>query len=281
VAVAAATDATVSVSNGEIVLHGSDGGDDVIVEASDATGTSWIVSDFGPPALDPGAGCAARSQQSVICDGPVADIVADLDSGNDFMSDDTFFNPGTLPQIVHGGPGSDRLDGSGSDDQLFGEAGDDSFVPHDPTSADLYSGGAGRDRLIYKVSGWSGGVSVTADGTPNDGHAGEKDNVGADIEIVRGTGFDDVISIPKGDLYGVDGNDELSLTSAGGRIYGGDGTDTLNAGPGRALLFGGRGPDTLNSSNGVPNSDDCGGRADVANVDAVDTTVNCETVNGP
>jgi Ca2+-binding RTX toxin-like protein len=209
----------------------------------------------------------------------VSDIVADLDSGNDFMIDDTFSFPATLPQIVHGGPGNDRLDGSEAGDQLFGEAGDDTFVPHNDRGADLYSGGGGRDRLVYKVSAGPRGVNVTEDGSPNDGHAGEGDNVEANIEIVHGSRYDDTMSIPKGDLFGDQGNDALRLTSAGGQLHGGPDKDVLDAGPGRAKLFGEHGPDVLNSSNGVPNVDDCDGNQDVANVDALDTTVKCETVN--
>jgi hypothetical protein len=276
---AATGSASAEVSDGHIYFQGTAERDSVYVRASDASATSWRVTDFVDGGVAAGAGCSTNDQYSVICAGPVSDIVADLGGGRDFMTDDTYVYPPTLPQIVYAGPGDDFLFGSESGDLLYGQAGDDEFVTRDSTFPDVFRGGLGRDRLTYRVSPGPGGVTVTEDGVADDGHAGEGDNVGADIELIHGTNYDDVLSIPKGDLYGLEGDDHVSLTSGSGRIFGGANADTLDAGPRRTLLFGGHGPDVLESSNGVPNVDDCDGAKDIANVDPLDTTVGCETVN--
>ena len=52
------------------------------------------------------------------------------------------------------------------------------------------------------------------------------------------------------DLYGYEGNDNLSGGAGDDRLYGGDGNDTLNGNAGNDILDGGRGDDSLNGGSG-------------------------------
>ena len=94
---------------------------------------------------------------------------------------------------------------------------------------DIIDGKGGTDRVDYQGS--PGGVVVNLlTGTASDGWGGT-DSL-ANIEIVRGSGFNDYISggANNNDLVGLAGNDTL---------LGGDGQDTLTGGAGNDLLDGG------------------------------------------
>lgn len=149
---------------------------------------------------------------------------------------------------IKGGGGADTISGgpagspcSGDVDVLEGGAGDDKFdMGSAADCADSVSGGDGKDTVDYQARpmvGVSFGVTVSADGTANDGATGasEGDNVKNDVEVILGTAFDDVIT-------GSAGNDEL---------HGNAGADTLNGLAGDDTLFGGPGADTLNGGDGA------------------------------
>jgi Ca2+-binding RTX toxin-like protein len=127
-----------------------------------------------------------------------------------------------------GSPFGDVLTGDAGDNALSGEAG-----------ADSLDGGAGRDRLsggpgddVVTYVNHPVAVSVSLDGTPNDGAAGENDDVGADVESVTGSAFADT-------LVGNGGPNALS---------GGNGDDTLDGQEGTDTLAGGAGSDAVDYS---------------------------------
>ena len=209
------------------------------------------------------------------CDAP-ASVVANLGDGEDAMFDwegpsTIDGGPGSDPVLrghggadtINGGPGSDALFGGDGDDILNGGEGDDvlegfgRISPEQPvqhTGTDVYVGGAGTDFLDY--AGKTENLSISIDGAANDGALGEADNVGVDVEIVRGgDGADTMVGGAAADqLDGWGGNDELRgdagedvLLGGSGddRAFGADGQDTIEGGDGSDLVDGGAGVDTL------------------------------------
>jgi len=127
--------------------------------------------------------------------------------------------------ILQGGSGNDDLAGAVGDDELNGGDGDDTL--DGSFGADLLVGGSGADTVDY--SSQSAPVSVTIDGTADDGLSGEEDNVELDVEnVVGGTG-DDVLV----------GSDQPNA------LQGGAGNDFFDGGLGADVLVGGAGIDDV------------------------------------
>ncbi len=219
--------------------------------------------------------------------------------------DDLFGRPNT-PDWLEGGPGNDELEGDSSRDTLDGGSGNDSLKGEDDddllrggSGADLYLGGPGDDRLATSSDGdefqggvgfdtldytdwWEfdtscfpdpcpRGVTVTFDGTANDGnfdrddpdHLTPLDNVQDDVETVIGTAvadtFDGGTAVLQQTFDGAGGDDAIAggsgadiLTGAGGvdSVAGGSGADTLTGGSGDDSLAGDAGSDTLAGESG-------------------------------
>jgi Ca2+-binding RTX toxin-like protein len=110
------------------------------------------------------------------------------------------------------------INGMGGDDTLLGTAERDTFI-----------GGDGNDTVDY--SGRTENLTITLDGQPNDGAAGENDDIAADIEnVIGGLGNDTIV-----------GNDQRN------RLDGGAGDDHLTGGGARDVLIGGNGDDTADA----------------------------------
>jgi len=162
--------------------------------------------------------------------GPGADAIF---GGDGTGADDT----------VIGGPGPDAVHGGGGDDLVMGGDGDD-FLDGGP-GADLLRGDGGNDRLAGRsgpdsIGGGDGSdvadysdattpVTAAPDGAPNDGAAGEGDNVDVDVEGAAGGSDSDVLVGNGGD----------------GAFTGGDGDDRIDPGPGADSVTGGPGFDAV------------------------------------
>src|SRR4029453_19394225 len=105
--------------------------------------------------------------------------------------------------------------------------------------------------------------------TPDDGEAGEKDYIDADVEtLIGGSGNDKLTGstytgAPLGytknnklvgnsgndTLTGLDGNDSLEGGEGNDSLVGGDGNDNLKPGPGTDQVIGGNGTDTADYSD--------------------------------
>jgi Ca2+-binding RTX toxin-like protein len=134
--------------------------------------------------------------------GPVGGAArAFLDGGNG----DDALSGGAHADLLHGGSGDDTLRGYADSDQLYGDGGSDKLI-----------GGQGYDYAHY--DGSSVPVTVSLDGAPNDGAAGESGN--ADTEAVWGG-------------------------SAGDELTGNDGPNVLDGNGGDDVLDGRGGADTL------------------------------------
>ncbi|AQZ63965.1 hypothetical protein BKM31_23115 [[Actinomadura] parvosata subsp. kistnae] len=194
---------TLSVSNGSFVL-------------TDPTGT--ISSGTGD--------CVVVNAHEARCPiGPSPSIrIRGLD-GNDAITNTTAFGSRLI-----GGQGDDRLTGGSGDDELTGE-----------TGADVMQGGAGSDTAVYVGTTSQLGVHADLDGatgddgSADDGPAGARDTIAADVENLRGNQHNDVLIGNAGanvldgnggtdQVQGLGGNDQLTARG-GGTLDGGAGTD--------------------------------------------------------
>ena len=128
---------------------------------------------------------------------------------------------------VYGGAGDDTIRGGAGDDTLDGGDGNDTFTVGTVAGDgnDTIVGGAGTDTADYSTRTLA--VSLSLDGVANDGDIAttELDNIGTDVEVLKGGLGDDI-------------------------LIGGAGNDTLFGGPGNDTLTGGLGADTLNGDAG-------------------------------
>jgi Ca2+-binding RTX toxin-like protein len=197
-------------------------------------------------------------------------VLLDGGAGNDGLTAGTgaanTIIGGAGDDIVTGGYGNDKLDAGDGNDQLSGTNGNDSLLGG--AGIDLLSGGGGNDLLDGglggdRLRGNEGSDTVTyasrtkpivADitstpgETADDGEAGEKDFIDADVET----------------LIGGSGNDKLTGSSYSGaptgytknnRLVGGPGNDSLFGLDGNDSIDGGTGTDSLSGGAGVDLAD--------------------------
>jgi Ca2+-binding RTX toxin-like protein len=203
-----------------------------------------------------------------------------------------FFNQGS---ILQGGAGNDWLEGSPGPDTLSGGPGNDVERGNDaddtfdegssPNGADVMVGngsccGSGGTRDVVDYTPRFAAVRVDPDDSADDGDftagTSEGDNVGSDIEVIRGGFGNDVLTGNSGGniIYGQTGNDQIDGAAGPDILYGdyetptaADGNDTVDGGEGADYaygdggsdtLFGGIGPDIV---TGGPDSDSMDGGA--------------------
>ena len=208
---------------GNGVLNGGDGND-----LLDSGGGSDTI--IGGPGLDTVTYASRTAPVTVDLAAGTADTVGEHDSLQGIegvtggSGDDTILGDGGS-NILDGGPGNDTIDGRGGDDQLFGGPGNDTLDggpgndtldggPGDDTlhggdgsdtlnggpgndmldgglGADIMAGGGGDDTADY--SSRTKNVTVTLDGSPNQGEQGEGDLIRSDVHSVRtGSGNDTI-----------------------------------------------------------------------------------------
>ncbi|MBW8486836.1 calcium-binding protein [Actinomadura parmotrematis] len=206
-----------------------------------APGAGFLSLTDATATFSAGDGCTMVSAHEAHCTTPAFSVrVRGLD-GNDAITNST-----ALPSSLLGGTGDDRLTGGSADDTLTGE-----------TGADVLLGGGGSDTAGYDESSVRVGVQADLDGAagddggPEDGPAGARDTIGADVENLLGSQGDDVLTGNAGPnvIGGVNGHDQIQglggndqLTGRGeGTVNGGAGTDACVSDL-RGLPFG---PDTF------------------------------------
>jgi hypothetical protein len=165
----------------------------------------------------------------------------------------TGIRPGALR--IAGGAGNDRLENAASGVVRFdGGDGDDTLVTG-PTAGAVLLGGAGAD-LMTSSAGYGvaasyadhdrAGVRVTLDGVPNDGAAGEGDDVRT-IWVIGSPGPDTLTGDERANtligsggadvLDGAGGDDSLDATLADAQDPSGpDAADTVVCGPGNDVV---------------------------------------------
>ena len=217
--------------------------------AATVTGTSGddtLTGTAGPDVIDGQGGndtITGLGGNDIICGGSGDDDI-DAGAGSDYVygedGADTLTG-GTEKDTLVGGEGDDALSGNDGDDRLIGSAG-----------ADVLTGGGGSDIADYLFH--TAPVTLTIGDGPNDGAAGEGDEIQGDVERLRGGSAADVLT---GDananiLIGHGGNDTLTGGGGADELQGGDGSDTLQGGDANDVLQGGTGADVL---QGGPGSD--------------------------
>jgi Ca2+-binding RTX toxin-like protein len=178
-------------------------------------------------------------------------------------SDTIILGKTTIPAFIRGGRGSDVISGGFGADSLYGEGGDDYLNGSD--GKDRIDGGSEGDEIyggaqldIVDYSGRTNNVTVGIGTLPDDGEAGEGDNIHTDVEIVFGGAGNDTMTTTSAkavQFYGFAGNDTL---------IGGSGSDLIDGGAGRDSLVGKAGYDTFRDADGAKDTMDGGSGTDVA-----------------
>ncbi len=177
--------------------------------------------------LTAGAGCTLVTSHQARCQAATSVFTMSIRS---LDGDDSITNATGIAARIRAGDGNDLLIGGSGDDILSGGFG-----------SDVIQGGGGSDTASY--SEVSNRIGIRADldgatgddGSAEDGPAGARDTIAADVENLEGTGADDVLIGNAGpnvidgtgghdQVQGLGGNDELTARG-GGTIDGGTGTD--------------------------------------------------------
>jgi len=167
---------------------------------------------------------------------------------------------GSGDDILFGGEGDDALEGNGGDDTAAAGDGGSFLIGGGSTDVggDSFAGGPGFDTVDYSVR--TAPVSVTLNGTADDGEAGEGDNTGADVER----------------FLGGDGADSLSGDGDPEDFSGGHGSDTISPGGGEDFVAAGDGDDSIAAQDGAVDRVSCGVGADTISADFADVLDGCE-----
>jgi len=182
----------------------------------------------------------------------VETFVVSLSDGNDAFSGAGNATAGAAfptAVTVYGGDGDDTLRGGAGNDTLDGGNGNDTFTTGAVADGDdTLVGGAGSDTADYSAR--TNDLTLSIDGTANDGETGEADNIGTDIETVKGGAGNDTItgSANNDTLYGGPGNDTITGGLGNDTLYGDAGNDTFDEGAaasGNDVINGGAGVDTV------------------------------------
>ncbi len=230
-------------------------------------GTDYLDGGPGPDVISGGGGAYDRARYpgtagvTVSIDGVANDGAAgegdnvrtDVEGIESGSGDDTLTGS-SAANYLSAGAGDDVLVGLGDDDFLTGGAdaddldgggGNDTFYSCcSPDGGDVMSGGAGVDLAKYYRSD---PIAVSLNGVADDGTAGERDNVGLDVEDVQGGyGPDTLTGSPAANhLLGGGGDDVLDGAGGNDTLTGEDGVDALGGAGGDDVLDGGAGADRL------------------------------------
>jgi Ca2+-binding RTX toxin-like protein len=230
----AAQAGTLSVAGGVLSYTETDpNAANIVTVALSTDGSRISVGDAGraggrPISLSTDGSCTVQRAAGSCPAAGVSSIVVSTTDQNDRITNNT----GIASRLM-GGNGNDAITGGPGDDVLIGEGGSDTLTGKD-----------GRDTADYSAR--TAPVSVSLNGTADDGEAGEADNVGNDVEILVGGSGDDQLAGNDGDnaLLGNAGNDILGGGGGNDQLDGGAGDDMLAGGTGADSLVGGDGNDT-------------------------------------
>lgn len=196
--------ANVTVGNGQISLVAADGQTDGVevnyffdfIEIRD------MMNRINLSVLDNGPSCTQPYAHIVRCAPTGINLVhATLSDG-----DDSFINRTSLPSIVSGGDGNDKLTGGSNRDSFNGGQGVDTL--HGGAGPDELEGGPGQD----DVYGDDGDDRLTS--------------LHNDDELFGGNGNDTLFSSI--DVHGDAGDDTIIMNSNLGEYWGGEGGDTID-----------------------------------------------------
>ncbi len=194
--------------NGQTILHGGKGNDQLTARAGNSLlfgedGNDFLFGGIGNDTLDGGNG-----NDRIY--GNQGDDTALGGEGNDILQGEAGND------VLDGGNGDDRLKGGDGNDILRGQVGND--VLEGGNGDDILEGGVGNDYLIGDIG------DLNPDGT---------------VTLGGGTGNDSLDGGSGNDaLYGQAGNDQLLGGTGDDFLSGGAGNDTLRGNQGNDVLFG-------------------------------------------
>lgn len=232
---------------GDDVLHNGPGADDII--GGDGFDTVTLGSDAVRRVVDlddvaddgvAGENDNVRTTTERIVGSPGPDAISGSTAAE-------VLSGGGGDDRLHGYGGDDRVDGGDGVDRLLGGSGND--VLAGGAGADDYDGGPGADTVDLGLD--EAPRRVDLDGQPDDGVAGEGDNVRSTNETILGGSGSDT-------LIGDDGNQVLDGRGGDDVVSGRGGDDDVRGGTGDDVLFGGDGNDHLRAGDG---DDECQGDA--------------------
>ena len=240
---------TLAGGDGADILYG-DAGDDTFNEGTTSNGADVLNGGDGTDTVD----YSGRSADLVVtvdgvatgasADGEASEgdnVKIDVENVKGGGGDDTITGS-AVANVLSGGAGADTLSGGDGNDTLIGGLGadilnggkgDDVFDEGAVTSGgDTFNGGDGADTVDYSAR--SGDLTITIDGTADDGLAGELDNVAIDVENIKCGGGDDTVTGSAGDniLEGGAGADTIDGAGGDDTIDGGAGVDVIDCGSG-------------------------------------------------
>jgi Ca2+-binding RTX toxin-like protein len=231
---ASAQAGTLSVQSGVLSYTETDlNATNTVTVSMSADGSRITVSDSGRSggktiSLKTDGSCTVSRSTGSCPSAGVTSIAVGTTDQNDRITQNT-----SIAARLMGGNGNDTITGGPGDDVLIGEGG-----------ADTLAGKDGRDTADYSAR--VAPVSVSLNGSADDGEGAEKDNVASDVENLVGGSADDQLAGNDGDnaLLGNAGNDILGGGGGNDQVDGGAGDDTLAGGTGADTLTGGDGTDT-------------------------------------
>ena len=215
--------------------------------------------------------------------------------GNDTLQGGAGFD------LLDGGDGNDTLGGKGGNDVLEGRAGNDVFEAGSPGGtdtmrgstgddtfkqasgggggADRFDGGKGINRADYSARSTPVNLSTATTSPPNDGAAGEGDDMDGVTQLVGGSAGDTISatnlgsSTPTMRVTGGAGDDTLTVSDTPGVLDGGTGADTIR---------GGSFADEVFARDGVADDIKCVGAIDFLRADLRDEPISntCENLDG-
>ncbi|MDX6313633.1 MAG: hypothetical protein QOF44_3097 [Streptomyces sp.] len=253
--------ATATVSDGKVYYTAAEGQtNDVTITLDDSSGDGMVYTIDDSVEITPGTGCTNPSSSDltyVRCtthypgDGAsdLTTLIADLGDGDDTGRVATS-HPET--DVILGGPGDDKLTGTGNCD-LEGGKGDDEI-----SGAEYAMGNSGNDTVTNSFSVHAGPghdvVEGSDDGDHIDGGPGNDKLIGgAGKDLITGGKGDDYIEggTYADTLYGNSGEDTILGGTGDDKLYGGADADELHGDQGNDLLHGGSGKDALDGGSGT------------------------------
>ncbi|MGE5827611.1 MAG: calcium-binding protein [Micromonosporaceae bacterium] len=211
----------------------------------------------------PSTGCSwpDADHTRVLCSGAVSLVEMHGGPGNDVMDVDLGGLFASIPDILYGeagddtllgGRGATSLWGGNGNDVMYGRGGGDGFVSHvvAEDGSDQMYGGPGNDTVDYIER--TAGVHASLDGVVgDDGAPGEGDTIGADIENIVASAYDDVLIGNNADnrILACGGSNTVDAMGGNDFIEEGDGLHCgLNNPIGPDVIIGGTGVDTASYS---------------------------------
>ena len=165
-------------------------------------------------------------------------LVIDGFEGNDriIVQEDVrgplFLTGGSGNDFIQSGSGNDTIIDNYGQNEIYGGRGDDTIIAG---GLDLTSDSS----VVKTVDGHNINGNIISGGLGRDYLEGSNN---ADYIVDEGGG---------GVIYGLDGDDVITVTSGQNYVDGGRGNDTIKAEGGRNMLFGGRGDDTIDAQSGT------------------------------